>query len=214
MKILEHLLDVQSTEVLEVELLPPHWQHWHCRLGKWECEMREATRDEQDVDSIHPFCAACMIPMMIRANRLTKEECYGCPRFPSCRMTLPVTCANYSDCSSSEGDGRRARQEQEPHGVHRPRGQDDPGDHDGQERGEERARDDALSSKAGGHLQDFVRQIVDRSGSTADSGLFGTSEDESGGADKRIFNEMPNSPRRRLQLWSYFALARTTRSKK
>eukprot|EP00439_Symbiodinium_sp_Y106_P024750 s656_g3.t1 len=66
-----------------------HWARWKrpqfvLELEMWEAEIKEATRHD-------PFCSACMIPMMIRTNRLDGTDFYGCRRFPSCRQTLPLT---------------------------------------------------------------------------------------------------------------------------
>ena len=44
-----------------------------------------------DTASPFPVCEECGIPMITRTNRLSKEEFWGCRRFPSCRVTLPMT---------------------------------------------------------------------------------------------------------------------------
>ena len=38
-----------------------------------------------------PLYQTCQIPMVTRTNRMTKEEFYGCLRFPACRETLSKT---------------------------------------------------------------------------------------------------------------------------
>ena len=73
-----------------------HWARWKrpqfvMELELWETVIKEETRHEEDIESPHPFCTACMIPMMIRTNRLDGTDFYGCRRFPNCRQTLPLT---------------------------------------------------------------------------------------------------------------------------
>ncbi|CAE7929423.1 unnamed protein product, partial [Symbiodinium necroappetens] len=69
-----------------------HWMRWKkttqfiMELEMWETDMKEATKHEVDVLSEHPFCRACQIPMVVRTNRLTREEFYGCRRYPVCRV--------------------------------------------------------------------------------------------------------------------------------
>jgi ssDNA-binding Zn-finger/Zn-ribbon topoisomerase 1 len=40
--------------------------------------------------SLHPLCPKCSIPMTVKINQATKEEFYGCMRFPKCQECRPL----------------------------------------------------------------------------------------------------------------------------
>ena len=74
-----------------------HWMRWNrpllvTEIDMWDQEMAEALKDEpEDLYQEGPVCTSCAIPLVIRTNRLTKQDFFGCVRFPICRQTLPLT---------------------------------------------------------------------------------------------------------------------------
>ena len=51
---------------------------------------------EMENPHMGPRCDACDIPMIIRTNKLSKEEFWARIRFPACRQTLPMHSAGIS----------------------------------------------------------------------------------------------------------------------
>ena len=160
-----------------------HWMRWKktqfiMELEMWETDMKEATKHEVDVLSEHPFCRACQIPMVVRTNRLTREEFYGCRRYPVCRETLPLV-HNGRPTAKVQGEFENSlkkkphelRLHQEGHGR-------DYGE-EGQRQGNPRSQTgrNATASDAGG----LFGRVVDR---CRGQPLPESSDEE----DKRIFN--------------------------
>ena len=89
-------------EIYEKEVCPDlgrtldrRWARWNRPQLVTEIEMwvTEVMGDmpPEDVYSETPMCPQCQIPLVVRTNRLTKEDFYGCVRYPRCTQTLPLT---------------------------------------------------------------------------------------------------------------------------
>ena len=98
--------DLETLREYYVNILVPdydrpndlHCKGWRRAQFVLELEMWINQREEQrkndplsDLPEDNHLCDACGIPLMVRTNRLTKEEFYGCLRFPSCKFTLPMS---------------------------------------------------------------------------------------------------------------------------
>ncbi|CAE7294476.1 RE1 [Symbiodinium natans] len=76
--------------------LDGHWSRWKrsaliLELEMWVIQVEEAQLLDDQCDHPHPVCPTCKIPMMVRTNRLSRQDFYGCLRFPNCKCTLPMT---------------------------------------------------------------------------------------------------------------------------
>ena len=76
-----------------------HWKGWRraqyiIELEFWVNQKEQELKDNPvgGFTEEVPICDMCGIPLMVRTNRVTKEEFYGCIRFPACKFTLPMTC--------------------------------------------------------------------------------------------------------------------------
>ena len=86
-------------EQVRVDLDRPndsHWIRWHrpqlvSEIAMWAAEIEEEIKDgPEDLFYDSPLCSECRIPMIVRTNRVTKTDFYGCIRFPVCTQTLPL----------------------------------------------------------------------------------------------------------------------------
>ena len=71
-----------------------HWRRWTksrliTEMEYWQREKIEAEAPN-DLFSEDPLCDRCKIPMVVRTNRLTHEDFWGCLMYPACRFTLPL----------------------------------------------------------------------------------------------------------------------------
>lgn len=83
---------------LDRDVSDKHYHGWKraqflLEIDLWVTEKQEADLGDQDCSPTTPLCATCMIPMIRRTNRLTKEDFYGCIRYPMCRECLPLSYA-------------------------------------------------------------------------------------------------------------------------
>ncbi|CAE7270794.1 RE1 [Symbiodinium sp. KB8] len=72
-----------------------HWSRWTrsqliLEIELWHLDIQNSLEHQPDDECPFPKCSECQIPMIVRTNRVTKEEFWGCRRFPSCRITLPM----------------------------------------------------------------------------------------------------------------------------
>ncbi|CAE7351286.1 MAL3P3.6 [Symbiodinium sp. CCMP2592] len=74
-----------------------HWDRWSkptliLEIEVWALDAAEELQRDRDLEMTctEPLCAQCGIPMMVRTNRLTREDFYGCRRYPACKQTLPL----------------------------------------------------------------------------------------------------------------------------
>lgn len=75
-----------------------HWVGWKTQLvselSMWEVEVQEDTALLAGAASTRTtHCASCQIRMVVRTNRLTKQDFFGCLGFPECHQTLPLPAA-------------------------------------------------------------------------------------------------------------------------
>ncbi|CAE7318532.1 ATJ49, partial [Symbiodinium microadriaticum] len=96
-------LDVAALKLIyEKEVRPDlgrdddgHWLRWHrpqliTEIDMWRVEVLEANKDApEDLFRETPLCSQCAIPMVVRTNRVTKTDFFGCLMFPMCTETLP-----------------------------------------------------------------------------------------------------------------------------
>ena len=100
-------LDVTGLkEIYEREVCPDlgrpldgHWSRWHrpqlvTEIEMWHTEVMDSQAAEE-LFSETPMCSRCKIPMVIRTNRLSREDFFRCIRFPYCKETLPLTYAGH-----------------------------------------------------------------------------------------------------------------------
>ena len=100
-------LDVAALkEIYEKEVCPDlgrandrHWSRWNrpqlvSEIEMWHTEVMES-QEPEDLFQDAPMCPACRIPLVVRTNRLTKEDFFGCIRFPLCSQTLPLKYAGH-----------------------------------------------------------------------------------------------------------------------
>ncbi|CAE7707379.1 RE1 [Symbiodinium sp. CCMP2592] len=74
-----------------------HWDRWSkptliLEIEMWAVDAAEELQRDRDLEtaSTEPLCPQCGIPMMVRTNRMTREDVYGCRRYPACKETLPL----------------------------------------------------------------------------------------------------------------------------
>ncbi|OLP76029.1 T-complex protein 1 subunit eta, partial [Symbiodinium microadriaticum] len=72
-----------------------HWNRWTrsqliLEVDLWNLDVQSTMEYMPDNTSPFPVCEECGIPMITRTNRVSKEEFWGCRRFPACRVTLPM----------------------------------------------------------------------------------------------------------------------------
>ncbi|CAE7476027.1 unnamed protein product [Symbiodinium microadriaticum] len=73
-----------------------HWQRWHrpqlvTEIDLWLAQVQEESKDApEDLFHENPLCSRCAIPMVVRTNRVTKTDFFGCLMFPVCTETLPL----------------------------------------------------------------------------------------------------------------------------
>ena len=99
-------MDVKSLKTLYLEncveyygrAQDGHWSRWKRPTLVTELEMWVADRQEEakllgedKAGDPAPFCQTCGIPFIIRTNRATHQDFWGCIRFPLCRNTLPLS---------------------------------------------------------------------------------------------------------------------------
>ena len=75
--------------------LDGHWNRWTrsqliLEVDLWNLDVQSTMEYMPDTTSPFPVCEECGIPMITRTNRVSKEEFWGCRRFPACRVTLPM----------------------------------------------------------------------------------------------------------------------------
>ncbi|CAE7631963.1 RE1 [Symbiodinium sp. CCMP2592] len=93
---LKHLYETVVVPDLQ-RPLDNHWVRWQrpllvTEIDMWAQEVTEARKDEpEDLYSETPMCQSCQIPFVIRTNRMTREDFFGCVRFPMSRNTMALT---------------------------------------------------------------------------------------------------------------------------
>eukprot|EP00435_Cladocopium_sp_Y103_P012893 s3290_g3.t1 len=93
-----------------------HWARWTrgnliTELELWMEDRKEDMKlhGEMENPNMGPRCEACDIPMIIRTNKLSKEDFWACIRFPACRQTLPMQSAGLStkECLTKDKTNHR-----------------------------------------------------------------------------------------------------------
>lgn len=76
-----------------------HWDGWNrsqflLEIELWEAEVKSQMTEEIVAEkSQAPECASCRLQMIQRTNRLTRQDFWGCIRYPVCQETLSMTYA-------------------------------------------------------------------------------------------------------------------------
>ena len=71
-----------------------HYHGWKKSQFILELDLFQSDQEaveEEEVVPESPMCVMCQLPMMKRTNRLTRQDFWGCLRFPLCRETLSLT---------------------------------------------------------------------------------------------------------------------------
>ena len=71
-----------------------HYHGWKKSQFILELDLFQSDQEaveEEEVVPESPMCVMCQLPMTKRTNRLTRQDFWGCLRFPLCRETLSLT---------------------------------------------------------------------------------------------------------------------------